>query len=93
MCDHDHIVIKKEESTHRLATLIWFSLLWNILLPILLIFITMCEKMRRRYDYLFIYLFAPTPSTVYFQPLSPEVLHKVPADRGDFLKIGKNLTK
>jgi len=47
VCDHDHIVIKKEELSPEHALLSGFSLLWNILMTTLVLMITTCKMSRR----------------------------------------------
>lgn len=61
VCDHDHIVIKKEELPLKHASLLFFSLLWNILLPILVFLITMC-KTSHRLNYCLMLLETTNPS-------------------------------
>jgi len=55
VCDHDHIVIKKEEMSPEHALLCGFSLLWNILMTTLVLMITAC-KMSPRLNYFSILL-------------------------------------
>lgn len=55
VCDHDHIVIKKEEMSPEHALLFGLSLLWNILMTTLVLMITAC-KMSPRLNYFSILL-------------------------------------
>ena len=45
--DHDHIVIKEEELSTEHASLSVVSQLWNLVMIILVMLITMCEKNQR----------------------------------------------
>lgn len=47
VCDHDHIVIKKEELSPEHALLCGLSLLWNILMTTLVMMITICKMNPR----------------------------------------------
>lgn len=47
VCDHDHIVIKKEELSSEHASLSLYSLLWDLLSIILVLLIRICEKSPR----------------------------------------------
>lgn len=47
VCDHDHIVIKREESSTEHASLNLYSLLWNLVMTILVLLIRICEKSPR----------------------------------------------
>lgn len=77
VCDHDHIVIKKEEMSPEHALLCGLSLLWTILVTTLVMMITMC-RMSLRLNYT-LTLSATTNHTKWKNPVSMKPI--IPPDR------------
>lgn len=77
VCDHDHIVIKKEEMSPEHALLFGFSQLWSILLTTLVLMIT-TWKMSPRLNYS-LTLLVTTNQSKWKNPISARPI--IPPDR------------